>query len=157
MPRKTVYKPIEKIKKIFIGGGLEPPKFMPSYLEWLFKKGESIHLVTLTFIAADVIYTVPKDKILYMTSYYLYGRVSADRLVTFSLWTTNLPQTHYAAQLIRFDLWKDQQRERIVMNPSLPLKIQSGAKIIIGVSHSDGTCWCGFAGFLIKRKDIPAF
>lgn len=159
MPRETVYKPIEKTKQIFTGGGLEPPKFMPSYLEWLFKKGESIHLVTLTFAAAETIYTVPANKTLYMTSYYVQGAITgAVSFVTISLWTTNLPQTHFAAQLIRYLLTTTSQGRCVVMNPSFPLKIPSKAKIIMGVSEvGKSTAFGGFAGFLVNKKDLLEF
>ena len=159
MPKIVVPKPSKQPKQVFLGGGSEPPKFMPSYYEWLFQKGKSIHLAVQTVTAAFTIYTVPDDHILYLISYYLQGDLRTDPLmvVTFSLWTTNLPQTSYAAQLIRFSLSKVDMSDRVIINCSLPLKIESKEQIQIGASTVDGVAWGGFAGFLVQKKDIPSF
>ncbi|GAI14103.1 unnamed protein product, partial [marine sediment metagenome] len=42
MPKEVVYKPSEELQKIYRGGTLTPPKFIPTYYEWLSTRGKRI-------------------------------------------------------------------------------------------------------------------
>ena len=74
MPKEVVYKPSEKFQKIYSGGTLTPPKFMPTFYEWLSRKGEQVVGTKQSFTEGDTcLYTVPVGKTLFLTSAWLSG------------------------------------------------------------------------------------
>ncbi len=68
-----VYTPPEKIKAIYGSGTIEPPKFMPTYYEWLRSQGQDIIKVgEINFITpTTALYTVPSDKVFFLTGIYV--------------------------------------------------------------------------------------
>lgn len=48
MGKEVVYKPIEKFKKIYAGGGLTQPNFIASFYEWLMQNGNPYQISYFT-------------------------------------------------------------------------------------------------------------
>lgn len=62
------YKPVGKLVKIYTGGNLTPPKFMPSLYEWLSIKGKIIHGYKSINDDVELLYKVPKGKVFFLVS-----------------------------------------------------------------------------------------
>lgn len=71
MPSNVVYKPVGKIKPIYAGGTITPPKFMPSYYEWLFNNSEQKTFKSLTYGGTTNLYTVPANHSFFVTSIFI--------------------------------------------------------------------------------------
>lgn len=65
MGKEVAYKPIEPVKKIYPGGTLTPPKFIPTYFEYLAINGTPI---AIELNETNKTYNVPEGKILFITS-----------------------------------------------------------------------------------------
>lgn len=74
------YKPLEKInKQIYEGGTFSPPKFMPSYYEWLREQGADINIYKTHSAASEVtLWTIPVGYIFFLTNVCLSCGVKDD-------------------------------------------------------------------------------
>jgi hypothetical protein len=68
MPPEVAYKPIEKIKKIYEGGTIQPPKFMPSFFEFLAEHGQFLIKTAYNTLGSGTtgLYTVPESHTFYI-------------------------------------------------------------------------------------------
>lgn len=141
MAQEKVYKPVEKVTKIYTGGTLQPPKFMPSYYEWLSTKGARIILSTAT---TGTLYTVPANHTLYV--------VTAWATVTHTL--AGYARLTISPNIMLMCWCPANASESISSNFNIPLKVNGGESITyaeIGSGHA------GFTGFVVNNNDIPVF
>ena len=154
MPKKTVYKPSKQPKQAFLGGGLKPPEFMPSYLEWLSTRGKQIIQNREKDTSGSVtIYEVPKNQTLFITNSFLNVWVN----------TATAPGMGKVMNFLKID--NVSMLHYYVVNPignflesknyPIPLIIHEKQKIILGNSSTDSWSTAGFIGFLIANNDLP--
>lgn len=158
MVRKTVYKPVQKPKPIFAGGTLTPPKFVPTYYEWLFKRGQPIlkHVSTGT----ATIYSVPDNSTFYLTNIGLTGWYMTPSSANQGSGLYVLGTEHQT--LVYWDL--------MYANPAAPTTYQIPTRDInfpFPIPFTSGTsfraigtaqkCTAVIVGFLVKNADIPQF
>lgn len=142
----VAYKPVEKVGNIYAGGTLTPPKFMPSYYEWLSAKGTQI-----THDLASGSYTVPDDMTLFLTN------ISLSYLATTNTGISYVRTSEFGGGFIIVACKGGSDvASSIVTNYSIPLKIRSGCDISLELSQA-GTNQSIFVGFLVENADIPAF
>ena len=150
MPSEVVYKPIEKTKPIFAGGTITPPKFTPSYYEWLFKDKQQI-IKTGRTTGDLTIYTVPDGFTLFMVNCYLTEDTTSNFwcALTYGGGFTPIIEFQAGAQT-------DNSIFNINYNFIVPVAFQE--KTIITV-RSQGTPMAsgGFVGFLVENSAIPTF
>ncbi|GAI20640.1 unnamed protein product [marine sediment metagenome] len=150
------YKPLEKIKKIYKGGTLIPPKFLPTYYEWLSKGGiQIIKEKHGTFMGGgDVeIYKVPEDSVLFITSAWLNGLTFSVGIVGGRL---SLRIKNDRLALIEFYRDDDFPTNQVLSFP-IPLRVEKNQVLDVSNNISDVAYCVGFSGFLVKNQDIPAF
>ena len=152
MPKTTVYKPQDKITKIFTGGTLEPPKFIPSFYEWLKEHGEDI----VKWTDANVtLYAVPKDYTFFLCTAYVScvnnaaGGTNTTSLVRFEAGITN------GCQLIAAQVGIADENAINSISFPYPIKIRAGQLIRQYSSGNPHISNSGITGFLIKNSDIP--
>ena len=143
---EIAYKPIEKLSKIYTGGTLTPPKFMPTLYEWLSSKGKQIFLQSGSNVNGFyTLFTVPENKILYITSAFI-NAVGADSTTNY----IRIKGSSYGEKVIAQAIAGNSS-----VSFSIPLKILSG--VVIEFNVNGGHTSAGFAGFLSEINDIPAF
>jgi len=159
MPSEVVYKPIEKPKSIYAGGTITPPKFMPSYYEWLSFKSE---LITkdkriLGGGGSTLIYQVPDDYTLFLTNLSLGSRSDGGGAgFQVQSWIF-LGDTYTKNRMIGL-CFVDNVTEvnSNSLNFDYPLKLLPKTKLsLFNGSHLDSLA--SITGFLVKNSDIPNF
>ena len=154
MPKETVYKPVESIKPIYAGGTITPPKFMPTYFEFLFKNAIQIIKNITAVTGQNLIYTIPKNYRFYLT----YAHVSI----------YNTSPTGYGSGLIHSGsnsilrtqtgkfVSEPAPNDTITANFSYPIVFAEDESIYLNVTTlTSGTAVIN--GFLVKIGDIPTF
>lgn len=154
MPREIVYKPVEKVKKIFqTSGTYAPPKFMPTYLEWLRRKGERvIQGGSVTVAGTYATYTVPKGYTFFLTNAILgiddsaVDRINAILLLEGSSGTRKFMSVSAEANT----------SQHITQNFSPPLELIEGEQILTSFL-ANALITYSIVGFLVKNSYIPVF
>ena len=151
MPSEVVYKPSEKINPIYAGGTITPPKFMPTYYEWLFKNAEIISRGGQGNTNSNLdIYTVPEDSILFITSAFM----SLTGLVVDNRCNLNIKgKSGFLGLAVKKDL-----TGATSLNFNPPIRVNS-TDIIQWENNTANIVFfrVGFTGFLVKHKNIPNF
>lgn len=159
MPREVVYKPNEKLKPIYSGGMLSPPKFMPSYYEWLSKKGKQIIINGQgDSLGSNDWYVVPENETLFITSIFLSAvddspgtntsniglRIDDQFIINYVMSTSSVASV---------------QKPHLIMTQSFhyPLIVKAKQTIKSTAMNSGGSFYGYFTGFLVKNRDIPTF
>lgn len=142
------YKPQEKLKKIYSGGTLDPPKFMPTFIEWLRTKGLR---VIKNKLSTGTIYEVPEGKVLFITSIFITSLDSLNYGQTYVYLTDENVDTLLVANAFP----TGSGNNSITFSP--PLGILEKEKLIVGRSNASTNATAGFTGFLVAAKDIPNF
>jgi len=147
MPRHVVYKPKEKLKEI--SKVILPPKFMPSFYEWLSVKGKFITGFKSIENNDIILYTVPANKVFYLTFVSMAaGNTGAISLPTIDFEVDNVPTLTVQSGTAATG----------VGNTSLsfvpPIKLSSTRTL--KVRSNKANCWvrCCYGGFEIDVKDI---
>lgn len=166
MPKHTVYTPSEKLQRIYRGGGLKPPKFYPTYYEWLASKGQQISYTKSTkkssagMVTHDL-YTVPKGSTFFLTNCYLIHSANITEVGGSALGYLRIPST---ILLFIEALGYGNTSLGYSINETylIPFKISGGDKIILYHTVIEQgivvyLLTVGFKGILIKNKDIPSF
>lgn len=154
MPPTVVYKPTETLQPIYAGGGITPPKFMPTYLEWLFKDAEAIAETSSGGIVSGGIitfYTVPEGVDFYITSCFLecWGTAGTNRL------TLQTPDNK--VEFLTVVSSNVGTTANVSANYSHPIVLPSKTVIKLINHHLRATQFAmGMTGFLIEKKAIPA-
>jgi len=151
MPK--AYKPTEKIKQIFMGGKFTPPKFFPTYNEWLASRGSRI-LRSGGYTGAlgsNSIYTVPVNKTLYINYLWL-----SSSTLTIAVGNANIILYIDATAYLLNLRTNTNYNTTNSMTASCFIKINAGETIKIGVeSLSSVISNGGFGGFLVNNQEIP--
>tara|TARA_Y100000310_G_scaffold232406_1_gene235245 strand:- start:1861 stop:2307 length:447 start_codon:yes stop_codon:yes gene_type:complete len=143
----VAYKPSEKQLPIYSGGTITPPKFMPTFVEWLRTKGQRI---IKTKLSVGEIYSVPMGKVLFLTSAWVCSFESGANYNFAYLYLTDAGvDTILSAQAFPTGTGNNS----ITFSP--PLGIIEGEKLNLARSHATGNVACGFVGFLVSNKNIP--
>lgn len=151
MPSEIVYKPVGKIKPIYAGGTITPPKFMPSYYEWLGENGtQIIKYKSLSAAGSTIVYTVPNNQTFFLTNLALSG--DCDGVGTGYV---IIERDNFVELLtLRFPSAKTTGTQSL--NFTIPLKfVSTDALRLIVSSNARGTSTA--TGFLVSNKDIPVF
>lgn len=155
MPSEVVYKPSEKLNPIFPGGTLAPPKFIPTYLEWLFKDAKYMSETSSGGVISTgtiTLYTVPEDFELYVVSCFLecWGTAGDNRLT--------LETPDHEVEFLSVVSSVVGTTANISANYPYPI-ILPGKTVVRMVNHHARTTQyaMGITGFLIKKKNIPNF
>lgn len=152
MPKETVYKPVEKPNKIYTGGTLTPPKFMPDYYEWLSVHGVQVIKDTVIADTKSTIYTVPNNYVLFISSAFLHAKTSAAGAGADAYLMINNQKI-----LMLTGSNTDQATDVISNSFFPPLIISSKDKFELFSGAANFFVWGGFTGFLIAIKDLPVF
>ena len=150
MASYVVPKPTEKPIKIFQGGGLQPPKFMPSYYEWLSIKGQQVFWasnVSATFA------TVPADQILFITSAYINIYCVAALTNDASLGIQDATTINNLKEIIRVKYGSADTQVSSSNSFPIPIKVLGTERISFFHAGAGGSA--GFTGFLVKKSDLP--
>jgi hypothetical protein len=144
MASYVVPKPTAKSVKFYEGGGLQPPKYMPTFYEWINQNGKRIIQGGSITVANDYgVYTVPVDYTLFLTSVYLDTNLGA------------------AAQAVLF-INPITSEKIIALNGAralsisyqIPIIIEQKKQIILS-TLGNGLVQYGITGFLVKNSEIP--
>ena len=147
---EVAYKPLEKVGTIYTGGTLTPPKFMPSYYEWLSVRGLFVSTGgEATSGGNNDIYTVPHNNTLFIT--YACACITADA-VGFSF-----TSVHTDANPIINVKCSTSGSGNLSISPIIPIKINSGEIITVTCGTNKADAYGNFSGFLVKNADIPTF
>lgn len=145
------YKSSEKQPKIFTGGALTPPKFSPSFFEWLSVRGKLISGFKSIENAEEVLYTVPTGKIFFLLGISL---ASANDALLLSLPTLDLRIDSIPIATVSCGKL-DGANGNMAMSFSIPITIRTTQKLIIESNRAD--CWLRgtYLGYEIDEKDVP--
>lgn len=142
MGRERVFKTIEDTAKIYQGGMMIPPKFLPSYIDWLW--GNSQHIIE-SFTTTGVIYTVPDDFTFFLTSIYVTtGKTGVT--VSAGAFTSLNGQKN----IISVKGWENASASLSFPNP---LKFNSGV-VFETYKDAGAVIGAGISGFLVKNSDL---
>lgn len=154
MPSDVAYKPVEKFKEIYAGGTLTPPKFMPSFFDWLYSKG--LHIVRSRQTTGSL-YTIPNDYTFFITS--VWGSIVADggsnSTGTLTMVSDDNLNVLMAVKL-RNSATTGGLSDCMSITYAFPVISKSG-DIDILLSGTGFLCYAGLTGFLVKNSDIPSF
>lgn len=155
----VAYKPVGKPQNIYVGGGITPPKFMPSLYEWLKFKG--IQFIRYAGRSADgttSIYTVPSDSVLFITNAFLNvfcdgGGGGSQAEAVFII------DNDDGNNRILNKIYQDNLalREDIAECYYYPLMIKPNSTLKLTTTNMSGVVQVNFKGFLVRNSDIPAF
>ena len=154
MPTETVYATPEKVGKQYLGGGLEPPKFMPSFYEWLFSRGEQIcfnasgSTLTTYFTLVDI----PINCTLYITSVAVSGISTGVGEAWINVRIMDNGTNGYL-----ISVWNDPSILSLhkSMIFTIPIKAKSG--IVQCRMTNNIKVFGNLTGFIVKNSDIPSF
>ncbi len=146
-----VFKPSEKFKQVFTGGTLEPPKFIPTYYEWLRAKGERlIQGGSATIADTYAVYTVPKGKTLFLTSAILGVDDCAVDRINPILWIDG------AGGVRKFMTVSAEanSQETVALSFPIPLQFVEDEQIVLTFLANAFVTY-SLTGFLVKNDYIP--
>lgn len=153
---EVAYKPTEKVKKIYPGGTFIPPKFTPTYYEWLASKGEVIAKNGSSTSSNFTIYTVPEGKILFIFSANMqlhYGSTTGGASIDFTLLTVS---GKYGLLEFIYPTGTGEHHEfNISTTFPIPVKIYPGDTIVLG-GGTNQQASATFTGILIDLKDFQS-
>lgn len=154
MPKVKVYKPVEKTKPIYTGGGLKPPVYMPTYYEWLSVKGEQVNIVKST---AGTMFTVPLNSTLFITSAHLTAMETANAS-THGIVGIAVEEKFIITVGVDHITGQHGGAGNQIINFSIPLKVMAGTVIELSeLGITTPLMRSGFTGFLVKNQSIPTF
>ena len=150
MPSTRVFKPLEKIKPIYAGGTITPPKFMPTYYEWL-SNDATIVIENSRVLSGGsaVVYKVPKDHFLFITAMTITGKTGVNEGFCFVGDTDEI-------LLNRIEL-NANDSEVSTINFSIPLKVNPDIEIVVYSSVALLRASGGIFGFLVPKTKIISF
>jgi len=151
MPSEVVYKPVEKIKPIYAGGTITPPKFMPTFYEWLSTKGTWVYLSTSS---SGTLYTVPLDNTFFLVGASVLCRnlvasAEGDRISSLAIGTGD-------NSILSAGCTGAKTSNSTSNSWAIPLKVPSG-EVITTVTTAGATGNFKIQGFLVKNVTIPTF
>lgn len=166
MPEDIAYKPLEEPSKIYPGGTLTPPKFLPTYFEWLKAKGIDVRGNAPKNLSSGyaTVYTRPTGYTLYLTGYNITATAMDDAMEfgEIILFVADNPvNPKYSIAGIQLDTRALQANNtmpsgHVARDFTYPIKITekyitiySTSAKIAGRVH--------ITGFLVKNADIPIF
>lgn len=153
------FKPSEKIRKIYPGGLIEPPSFMPSYYEWLFETGQQVIYSNFNLSAGvNLITTVPQGYNLYITQCNLSGICVNPAIVIAGIYifannsgsnTDGLINSIFAATGAT-----PQDKKGVNSNVSFnpPLELKENEILIYNNIPFDASTYC-IVGFLVPKNN----
>ena len=146
------YKPIETVKKIYPGGQFTPPKFTPTFLEWLYMRGQiKSGNFGGNFASTWNCYTVPDGYSFFLTSVWAtLSGTGADRV------------RHHTFYVDKYYIYTSRIYfsgicVNVLRDFNLPIRINENCSLRF--TDYNGNCEYGFGyhGFLVKNSDIPTF
>ena len=144
METYVVPKATGKQIKTYLGGGSEPPKFMPTFYEWLREQGTQIIQGGSVTLANDYgMYTVPTGYVLFINSIYLDTNLAAAGQAIIFLAESS------AIKLIALN-----GARAVTIEYPIPLQLP-GKKQLVLSTLAAGLVQYGFSGFLIEKSLIP--
>lgn len=153
MPKIVVPKSREKLPKKFLGGGLTPPQFMPSYYEWIRKHSQQVLEFDYEAFggAAEInLYTVPDDYIFYLTDM---------QMILLHTGVAGLSEIYFMiAGEGKFMLTNYLARELNLNTLSFRIPLEFKEKEILKIIRAgiEPSIYGGFIkGFLVKKSMIP--
>ena len=154
MPSEIVYKPIEKVKPIYTGGTLTPPKFMPTYYEWLKNLGQQIIINSGVPIGGfRIIYTVTLNHKFFITNVWLsVSCTDGGHNVGYFTFTPN-DADQSLCSVSTYGISNNSN----AVNFSIPLKFNEHVVFKIQSTVATNKLTGGFSGFLMKKINIPNF
>lgn len=142
-----VYKPIEKFRPIFAGGTLTPPKFMPTYYEWLSLIGQQVLMCETYLVGAVITYTVPEGFNLFVTS----ASVAVADTDKAELQLRD-PAGNFISNIIAvgYASAASSGGSSVSISPKIPIRVESQESL----SYNGAKGNISFSGFLVKKSDI---
>lgn len=162
MGSEVVYTPAEKVKKIYGSGTLQPPKFMPTYYEWLKEQGIQISKSQFYINSYSTVYTVPEGYTLFLQSAML---ASSQNVIGATLGLViggNLSVSGEAGNsALLYFMWSDVMTvsDVAVGTYPYPLKISEKSSIVVGTVNFSSINQCGRAtiqGFLVSNSILQS-
>jgi len=151
MSKEVVYKPVDNIKTIYPGGTITPPKYTPSYYEWLRLNGQYINCYK---DSSGVVYTVPEGFILYITDAYLSASFTVLSVGGYGTADLTMPGSSFGvAYLCELEVTAINQAMNQAMSYKFPIMV--GEKSNINLSQSAGSTAFLFGsiqGFLVPNN-----
>ncbi len=150
MPKETVYKPSEKLKKIYSGGTLTPPLFMHTFFEWLSQKAEKIMKNGSLPTGSSPVYTVPVDHVFFLTGVVIavdHDHASAGYYSAYIDKTSSIIAYLRLKGLLKHS---NQVREFVI-----PIRLEQGQKVGLNNATGRGIMTLIVNGFLIQKDLLP--
>ena len=147
---ELAYKPAQKVSNVYTGGGLQPPKFMPSMLEYIrFKGKRQVYDVAAGAGGVHALGTIPEGYTFFITAvsvgtisttaatkgYMIY--VSGFQIVKFYGYGVNVHDNFQQSYAWPIEIYQNEQ-----------LQFYCAANTAADVTVQ---------GFLVKNSDIPQF
>lgn len=153
MPSEVVYKPTQKIKKIYEGGTITPPKFTPTYYEWLFKDGQYINIFLENPASSlTTIYTIPDDYIFYLLSVSVtIARTGGTNQASCFVYTGSPPNAEVYLHLRMAGV--DNTAHQVKTYP-IPLKIGSKEPITVKMNGTSFSESIVLEGILVPKNTL---
>lgn len=158
--KTTVYKPAQKPQKIFPGGTLTPPVYMPNLFEWLFYKGKQ---VSENAASEKIFYTVPEGVFLFLTSCWI-AAIETANVSTHGAATLTISKSGITEELnilgVKVDHIAGQHgsSDSNSLSYNIPLVLPPKTTIKLNLSGFTTPSVRGqIVGFLVEMKNIPSF
>lgn len=147
----TVYKPVEEIKKVYEGGTITPPKYMPNFFEFLYFVGSPVVSHVNISNTYSSLATIPKNYTLFVTHLnlsYKTNAVGANGDVHISkngvkILAMTAPST-------------DQDVKSVAVSFPFPLKITPDDLFRAESGAANLFIWACMSGFIVRNTDIPS-
>jgi len=142
------YKPNEKFVKIYEGGGLAPPKFMPSYYEWISARGKVVNGFKSVTDSTSTLYTVPENKVFFLISISMMSVNDA----AISISNSDFEVDDVPALTIQSGKSATGVGNESI-SFSIPMRLEAGKTLKIRSNRAN--CWvrCCYFGYEVDKKD----
>lgn len=146
---EKAYKSSEKLVKIYQGGLLIPPKFMPTYYEWLKSKGKTIIRDGSLPTGSSGLYTVPINKVFFLTSLTITATHNNANDASYKAWIDNTDQ-----EIITLRLRGEPDSGSLTKEFNMPLRLNQNQRIGLS-SGGFGIVTLIIVGFEVDYNEIP--
>lgn len=152
--KEVALKPLEKLtpkQNTYIE---EKKYFYPTWAEWAAKNREQVMVAELSSSASDeVIYTVPEEFNLFITSAFISISKDADAVGGIS--TARLMINTTQQQIFAIRVTRDRAGYINLSNSfPMPLKLNAGDVLIVRNPYASSDTFAGFQGFLEKGSQL---
>lgn len=152
MAKNIAFVPTQPYKEVYGAGTPQPPKYMPTYYEWLFKQGEIIFRAMAVAGGGYTLYTVPEGHTFFITSITLSANLSVAAAfgVTASIYKST--SIKYLAALY----FRAVQTQNMSQSYNFPIICFEKEAIYVYSNDPNLDAFGTFYGFLVKNSVIPA-